>query len=48
MTNKKGEVRELTRGDIKLFRPAIEPLPEIFGKEMAETLMQRRLGQRCS
>ncbi len=46
LTNKAGEVRELTREDIKLFRPAAEMLPELFGKQAAEVMLKRCPGQR--
>ena len=46
LTNKNGEVRELTREDIQLFRPAAEALPEFLGDKLAAELLSRKPGQR--
>ena len=46
LTDKHGEVRELTREDMKLFRPAAEALPEILGTKLATELLSRKPGQR--
>lgn len=46
LTNEKGEVRELTREDFRLARPAHEVLPEILGTEIAAQLLKRKPGQR--
>jgi uncharacterized protein (DUF4415 family) len=42
LTDKNGEVRELTAEDLKHFKPAAEVLP----KELLEVLPKRRPGQR--
>lgn len=42
LTDKSGEVRELTRADMKLFRPAAEALPQ----ELLAVLPKRKRGQR--
>ena len=42
LTDKAGEVRELTREDLRRFRPAAEALPP----ELAALLPKRRPGQR--
>jgi len=42
LTDKRGEVRELTRAELKAFRQAGEALPP----ELAAVLPQRRPGQR--
>ena len=42
LTNKAGEVRELTREDFRHFKPAKDVLPEIFGKELAAKLLRGR------
>lgn len=42
LTDKTGEVRELTRGDIKKFRPAKQVLPAA----LLESLPKRKRGQR--
>lgn len=46
LTDKRGEVRELTRGDMRRFRPAAEALPEILGPKLAAELLSRKPGQR--
>lgn len=46
LTNKAGEVRELTEEDMRAMRPAREVLPEILGPEVAAQLLKRRPGQR--
>lgn len=46
LTNKQGEVRELTREDMRLFKPAAEALPEILGPKLATEMLIRRPGQR--
>ena len=46
LTDKHGEVRELTREDMRLFRPAAEVLPEILGPKLAAELLSRKPGQR--
>lgn len=46
LTDKHGEVRELTKEDMKLFKPAAEALPEIFGTKLATELLLRKPGQR--
>ena len=46
LTDKHGEVRELTREDMRLFRPATEVLPEILGPKLAAELLSRKPGQR--
>ncbi len=46
MTDAEGEVRELDEDDFKLFRPAAEVLPELFGKEAAERMLQPKKGGR--
>ncbi len=47
LTNKDGEVRELTDEDFRHFRPAREVLPEIFGREMAAKLLRGRGPQKA-
>jgi uncharacterized protein (DUF4415 family) len=42
LTDKSGEVRELTREDMKHFRPAVEVLPQ----ELLAVLPKRKPGQR--
>jgi hypothetical protein len=42
LTDKSGEVRELTREDMKRFRPAAEVLPQ----ELLAVLPKRKPGQR--
>ena len=42
LTDKSGEVRELTKEDIKRFRPAAEVLPQ----ELLAVLPKRKQGQR--
>ena len=48
MTNPKplidefGEVRELTKEDMKRFRPAREVLPELFGTELAAQMLSAK------
>jgi uncharacterized protein (DUF4415 family) len=42
LTDKSGEVRELTKGDMKRFRPAAEVLPQ----ELLAVLPKRKPGQR--
>ena len=42
MTDESGEVRELTRADMRRFRPASEALPA----DLAEALPRRKRGQR--
>ncbi len=46
LTNKDGEVRELTREDFRRARPAHKALPEILGDEIAGELLKRGRGQR--
>lgn len=46
LTNKAGEVRELTEEDLARARPARDVLPEILGPEVAAQLLKRRPGQR--
>lgn len=42
LTDKSGEVRDLTRDDIKKFRPA----SEVLSQELLEALPKRKPGQR--
>lgn len=42
LTNKAGEVRELTRADLREFRPA----SEVLSPELAAVLLKRKRGQR--
>ncbi|MCG2788618.1 MAG: BrnA antitoxin family protein [Actinomycetia bacterium] len=46
LTDKHGEVRELTREDMRLFRTAAEVLPEILGPKLGAELLSRKPGQR--
>ena len=46
LTDESGEVRELTKGDMKRFRSAHEALPKIFSPELAAELLKRKPGQR--
>jgi len=46
LTNKEGEVRELTPEDFKRARPARKVLPEILGAELAAELLKRKPGKR--
>jgi len=48
LTDKNGEVRELTQKDMQLFRTATEALPDILGTKLAAELLSRRPGQRGS
>jgi len=41
LTNKPGEVRELTRADLRGFRPA----SEVLSPEMAAVLLKRKRGE---
>ncbi len=42
LTNKEGEVRELTMADMRRFRPAFEVLPP----ELVEVIKNRKVGER--
>ena len=46
LTDKHGEVRELTREDMRHFRPAAEVLPEFLGPKLAAEMLSRKPGQR--
>ena len=46
LTDKHGEVRELTREDMRHFRPAAEVLPKILATKLAAELLSRKPGQR--
>jgi uncharacterized protein (DUF4415 family) len=43
LTDKSGEVRELTRADLRRFRPA----PEVLPPELVAALPKRRRGERA-
>ncbi|OPY16050.1 MAG: hypothetical protein A4E69_00319 [Syntrophus sp. PtaB.Bin138] len=46
LTDESGEVRELTKEDMKRFRPAKEALPKILGEKTAAELLKRKPGRR--
>ncbi|MDD2500017.1 MAG: BrnA antitoxin family protein [Geobacter sp.] len=45
LTDKDGEVRELTTEDFKHFKPASEVLPQLFNKEIAKKMLTQKPGR---
>lgn len=46
LTDKDGEVRELTKEDFKHFRPASVVLPQLFSKEVADEMLVKKPGRK--
>lgn len=46
LTDKDGEVRELTKEDFKHFRPASEVLPQLFSKDVADEMLTKKPGRK--
>lgn len=46
LTDKDGEVRELTKEDFKHFRSASEVLPQLFSKDTADEMLAKKPGRK--